>query len=132
MTFLQEIMKSNIKIENPKTVNSFYKAAYLEKALSYKLDNPKMSKKNIAKNLNLSERTLSRYSSDINEEVFQKKTIKLIDDPQTCSYCNFVSKNKAGLSAHSRNRHKEQYNQIIYSNLRSRQNEDKSIQFKTI
>lgn len=128
MTFLQEIMKNNIKIENLKSLNSFYKAAFLEKALSYKLDNPKMTKKNIAKNLNISERTLSRYSIDVNEEVFQKKTIKIINDSQTCNYCEFVSKNKAGLSAHSRIKHKEQFNQIKYNNLQSIQKQEESIQ----
>lgn len=62
---------------NMRTLGNFYKMAMIDKAMNIKTENPKMTKKDIAKNLDVSERTLQRYSNDIIETMFEKKKIKL-------------------------------------------------------
>ena len=93
--------------ENKKSLDKFYKMATLDKAMSLKIDNPKLTKKEVAKSLSISERTLQRYSNDINESMFAKKKIKTKFNPQKCEHCEFISKNKAGLMAHERSKHLE-------------------------
>ena len=108
-----------------KSLNDFYKVATLSNALNLKLENPKMTKKDVAKNLHISERTLQRYSSDINKEVFQKKKVKNSYNPQNCTYCQFISKSKSGLSAHIRTKHKNEYIQNRQNQVKYTQNQDK-------
>jgi hypothetical protein len=94
--------------ENMRTLGNFYKMAMIDKAMSMKTENPKMTKKDIAKSLDVSERTLQRYSNDINETMFQKKKVKTIFNPQKCEYCDFIAKNKSGVKAHERSKHLEE------------------------
>ena len=94
--------------ENMRTLGNFYKMAMIDKAMSLKTENPKMTKKDIAKSLVVSERTLQRYSNDINETMFQKKKVKTIFNPQKCEYCDFIAKNKSGVKAHERSKHLEE------------------------
>ena len=116
INFLQYTMDSKIN-ENVNSLNTFYKVAMLDKALSLKLENPKMNKQEVANNLNISLKTLSRYSDDLNEQVFKNRKRKNNYNPQKCFYCDFNTKNKPGLTAHIRCKHLNEY-------ISSRQNRD--------
>jgi hypothetical protein len=86
-------------------LNQIVKKGIMLKAASAKINNPKETKKNIAKSLNVSERTLQRYASDLNFIDFKKNKTKTHFEPVKCLYCDFIAKNKGGLGAHTRSKH---------------------------
>lgn len=89
-------------------LNQLVKKGIMFKAASAKIANPKETKKNIAKSLNVSERTLQRYASDLNFTTFKKHKPTSHFTPIKCLYCSFIAKNKSGLGAHTRSRHLEE------------------------
>jgi len=121
ISFLQYSMNNNHGVDT-RSLNTFYKLATLDRALSIKLDNPKTTKKDVAKQLNISEKTLQRYSSEINEEVFQKRKQKTSFKPSKCHSCDFVSKNTAGMLAHTRAKHIDVYISYKESQFQSENN----------
>ena len=98
-------------------LNQIVKRGIMFKAASAKIANPKETKKNIAKSLNVSERTLQRYANDLNFTSFKKNKATTHFEPSKCLYCSFVAKNKSGLGAHTRSKHLEELaNQPTMSN----------------
>jgi hypothetical protein len=96
-------------------LNQIVKRGIMFKAASAKISNPKETKKNIAKSLNVSERTLQRYANDLNFTSFKKNkatthvyiVLLLPKIRVKCLYCSFIAKNKSGLAAHTRSKHLE-------------------------
>ena len=89
-------------------LNQIVKRGIMFKAASAKIANPKETKKNIAKSLNVSERTLQRYATDLNFTSFKKNKPTTHLEPTKCFYCSFIAKNKSGLAAHTRSKHLEE------------------------
>ena len=93
-------------------LNQIVKRGIMFKAASAKIANPKETKKNIAKSLNVSERTLQRYANDLNFTSFKKNKTTSHFDPIKCLYCSFIAKNKSGLGAHTRSKHLKELAEI--------------------
>ncbi len=86
-------------------ITDFNKLAILDKVSSLKIANPKITKKEISKQVGISDRSLLRFSNDLGENIYQKRKIKKILDPSNCSECDFIAKNKTGLQSHFRSKH---------------------------
>ena len=92
----------NQKVTN---ISDFNKMAILDKVSTLKIDNPKLTKKEIAKQVGVSDRTLLRYATELGENVYQKRNSKRFLEPSQCPNCEFIAKNKTGLQAHIRSKH---------------------------
>ena len=102
-----EYTKNFISPVNQKVTNisDFNKLAILDKFSTLKIENPKLTKKEIAKQLGVSDRTLLRYATELGENIYQKRNSKRCLNPSKCSNCDFIAKNKTGLQAHIRSKH---------------------------
>lgn len=91
--------------QNVSNITSFNKLAILDRVSTLKIENPKITKKELSIYIGLSGKTLSRYSEDLGENICKKKSYKKNLIPSPCDECDFIAKNKAGLQAHHRAKH---------------------------
>jgi hypothetical protein len=106
-------------------LNQIVKRGIMFKAASAKIANPKETKKNIAKSLNVSERTLQRYANDLNFTSFKKNKTTSHFEPIKCLYCSFIAKNKSGLGAHTRSKHLEELAKVSQNRTKVSETEKK-------
>ena len=107
---------------NPYTSpKDFYKMSILSQTIDKKLENPKKTKKEIATEMNISSRTLSRIGNDLDyhfNKPYDKEPKKAINHNVPCPYCERTCVNNAGLSAHMMKKHSTQP-RINFAGLRA-------------